>query len=149
MQFSLQTLLAAAAAAATTVAAQSSPVFHVLNFTAACIPHSALCAYDFHVFQSGSYEASLNGSVQCNATVVSNGALPAITDAACVDSSRTWSVMTAADSAGGLLLTVSQPVTPSSNQTGSHAIPAFYLNYTQTGASTQQSYTGPSEFDLF
>ena len=84
--------------------------------------------------------------VKCSSMKGSDGTLPAVTDGTCTDSSRTWTV--AKTSSGGLTLTVSQPVTPSSNQTGSYTIPASDLTMTQTGASTQQSYTGPTAFNL-
>lgn len=78
--------------------------------------------------------------------LVSDGTLPAVTDGTCTQSSRTFTVSKPA--AGGLLLTVSQPVSPSSNQSASYTIPASELTMTTTGASTQQSYTGPEAFDL-
>lgn len=100
-------------------------------------------SYDFTVLQPGTMETT---GVDCTKMLGSDGSLPAVTDGTCTDSSRTWTVTKPA--AGGLVLTVSQPVTPSSNQTGSYTIPASDLEYTQTGASTQQSYTGPTAFNL-
>jgi hypothetical protein len=83
---------------------------------------------------------------KCRAQVTgSDGTLPAITEGTCEQTSRTWTV-TKAD--GGLVLEVSQQVTPSSNQTGKHTIPATELEMEQTGASIQQKYTGAKDFDL-
>lgn len=84
--------------------------------------------------------------VECSKMTGSDGTLPAVSDGTCSESSRTWTVTKPA--LGGLVLTVSQPVTPSSNTTGSYTIPASDLAMTQTGASIQQSYTGPSSFAL-
>lgn len=82
----------------------------------------------------------------CRAQVVgTDGTLPEITEGTCEQTSRTWTV-TKAD--GGLVLAVTQQVTPSSNQTGKHTIPASELEIQQTGASSQQVYTGPAAFDL-
>lgn len=105
----------------------------------------AFRSYEFGVIQAGNGETT---PVQCRAQVSgSDGTLPEITDGqgTCEQSSRTFTV---AKADGGLTLTVSQPVTPSSNQTGSHTIPASELEIEQTGASSQQKYTGAKEFDL-
>ncbi|KAF2680270.1 hypothetical protein K458DRAFT_421499 [Lentithecium fluviatile CBS 122367] len=84
--------------------------------------------------------------VQCSAQLVSNGALPAVTDGTCAESSRTFNV--AKNDDGSLLLTVSQPVTPSSDQKGYHTIAADEVVLEQTGASSQERYVGPAEFGL-
>lgn len=84
--------------------------------------------------------------VKCNKLLTSEGSLPAVTDGTCTSSSRTWTITKPA--AGGLVLEVSQPVSPASNETGSYTIPASDLVFTTTGATTQQSYTGPSTFEL-
>ncbi|ROV97916.1 hypothetical protein VSDG_04888 [Cytospora chrysosperma] len=138
MQFT-NTLFALAAA----MAVSADTTFKVSDFSAACIPHSGQCSYSFTVIQPGTMETT---GVQCSTQKTSDGTLPAVTDGTCVDSSRTWTVTKPA--AGGLVLTVSQQVTPNSASTGSYTIPASDLVMTQTGASTQQSYTGPTAFDL-
>lgn len=94
------------------------------------------------MIQAGNGETT---PVECSAMVVSNGALPEITDGTCKESSRTFTVAKAGDD---LVLTVTQPVTPSSDQSGSHTIAAAELEFEQTGASRQQKYTGAKEFDL-
>lgn len=101
-----------------------------------------LPSYEFGLLQPGTMQTEPQ---KCRAQVVSDGSLPEITDGTCEQTSRTWTV-TKAD--GGLVLEVSQQVTPSSNQTGKHTIPASELEMEQTGASTQQKYTGPAAFDL-
>ncbi|KAI7778932.1 hypothetical protein LA080_001538 [Diaporthe eres] len=137
MQFSAAILAVTAASVASAEA-----VFKVSDFSASCIPHSAQCVYEFGVLQAGNGETT---PVKCGAQVVSDGSLPEITDGTCEESSRTFTV-TKAD--GGLVLTVTQPVTPSSNQSGKHTIPASELVTEQTGASSQQKYTGAASFDL-
>lgn len=83
--------------------------------------------------------------VQCSKMLPGDGGLPAVTDGTCKDSSRTWTVE---KSGKDLVLTVSQQVTPSSAQTGSHTISASDLAYQTSGASVYQSYTGAASFDL-
>lgn len=111
-------------------------------------PHSVLTHLAFHSYEFGVIQAG-NGEttpVKCRAQVVgTDGSLPEITDGTCEESSRTFTV---AKADGGLVLTVTQPVTPSSNQSGKHTIPASELEFEQTGASSQQKYTGATAFDL-
>lgn len=103
------------------------------------IPHS----YEFGLLQPGTMQTEPQ---HCRAQVTgSDGTLPEITDGTCEQTSRTWTV-TKAD--GGLVLEVSQQVTPSSFTTAKHTIPASELEIQQTGASSQQVYTGPAAFDL-
>ncbi|PSR94437.1 hypothetical protein BD289DRAFT_427508 [Coniella lustricola] len=138
MQFSTAVV---ALASAMTVSADV--IFQVSNFTAACIPHSSECSYDFVVIQPGTMETT---GVECTDMRVSDGTLPAVADGTCAESSRTWTVTKPLT--GGLVLTVSQPVTPSSNTSGTYTIPVTDLVLTQTGASIQQSYDGPTSFAL-
>lgn len=100
------------------------------------------CSYSFGVIQAGNGETT---PVQCSAMAGSDGTLPAIAKGTCKESARTWTVDKTAD---GLKLTVSQMVTPSSSQSGSHSIPKSQLKIEQSGASSAQSYTGPAAFDL-
>lgn len=85
--------------------------------------------------------------VQCsdmlNASGTSN--LPDVTDGTCTDSSRTWTI-TRSDA--GLVFTVTQPVTPSSNQSGTYTIPADQLAVATEPNAEVESYTGPTSFDL-
>lgn len=85
--------------------------------------------------------------VKCSTQVPANvgGTLPDVKDAACTESSRTFSIVKGAD---GLTLTVSQQVTPSSFQTGSHLLPNDQLVTSNDPNAVVQSYTGPTTFDL-
>ncbi|KAF3770143.1 hypothetical protein M406DRAFT_354295 [Cryphonectria parasitica EP155] len=138
MQFSTAIVVLASA-----MSASAETLFSVSDFTAACIPHSSQCSYNFKVLQPGTGETT---GVTCSAQKTSDGTLPAVTDGTCTDSARTWTISKPA--AGGLTLTVSQQVSAASSQSGSYTIPASDLTTSQTGASVQQSYTGPTAFDL-
>ncbi|ORY59233.1 uncharacterized protein BCR38DRAFT_351932 [Pseudomassariella vexata] len=135
MKFSAVALFAAAASA--------TAIFKVSDFTAACIAHSAQCSYEFNLASTSTGETT---GVSCSAQVTSDGSLPAVTDGTCKESSRTWTVTKNDD--GSLVLTASQQATPSSSSTGSHTIAASELEFQQTGASTQQVYTGAAAFVL-
>ena len=104
-----------------------------------------LLSYSFGVIQAGNGETT---PVECTAFLASDGlgTLPPVTDGTCKESSRTWTVEKVED--GSLTLTVTQQVTPSSFQSGYHAIGSDEIVLEQTGASQQQRYTGPAEFDL-
>ena len=141
MQFTVATLFAVAASAATL--GKREATFKVSEFSAGCIPHSSQCSYSFGVLQPGTMETT---PVKCSAMVGSDGTLPEIQDGTCEESSRTFTVTKEAD--GGLTLTVSQPVTPSSDQTGSHTIGADELVTADEPNAQVQSYNGPAEFDL-
>ncbi|KAK7731796.1 hypothetical protein SLS53_008617 [Cytospora paraplurivora] len=139
MQFST-TIIALAAAMG--VSAGTSTVFKVSDFAASGIPHSSEVSYSFTVIQPGTMETT---GVKCSKLLPSNGALPAVTDGTCKDSSRKWTIEKSGDD---LILTVSQQVTPSSTQDGSYTIPASDLEYKTADASSYQAYTGPTSFDL-
>jgi hypothetical protein len=100
--------------------------------------------YDFGVLQPGTMETT---PVTCKALVSANtnGTLPDVTDGTCEESSRTWTIIRGND---GLTFTVSQPVTPSSNQTGSYLIPNSDLVMSNQPNAVVQSYDGPTSFDL-
>ncbi|KAI5918738.1 hypersensitive response-inducing protein [Camillea tinctor] len=137
----------AATAAAAALGKRADDVFAVSDFSASCIPHSTQCLYSFGVLQLGTMETT---PVTCKAMAPakSGNLLPDVTDAACTDSSRTFSVVSGAD---GLTLTVSQPVTPSSNQSASHLLPADQLsvsNNPENPNGNVQSYNGPTSFNL-
>lgn len=80
-------------------------------------------------------------------TGLPDGKLPEVGpwEGKCEQTSKTFSV---ARDGEGLVLTVSAPVSPSSNTTGTHAIPADQLKTEQSGASVRQSYVGPTAFSL-
>ncbi|KAL0944862.1 uncharacterized protein CTRU02_202749 [Colletotrichum truncatum] len=138
------TVLATAAVASAAAISKRDVTFKVSEFSAGCIPHSTQCLYFFNVIQPGTMETT---GVNCSSLVPANldGTLPDVTEGTCKESSRTFNV---ARSAEGLTLTVSQPVTPSSNQTGSHLLPIDQFVISNEPNAVVQSYTGPSEFDL-
>lgn len=88
----------------------------------------------------------VNG-VKCSKMVTgSDGSLPPVTDGTCEESSRTWAISKSLD--GGLVFNISRPVSRLTNESGTYTIPACDLTTSTTGASTQQSYTGPTSFDM-
>ncbi|KAJ3550203.1 hypothetical protein NM208_g104 [Fusarium decemcellulare] len=137
MKFFTAAILSAAAVSAT-------PVFTVSDFSAGCIPHSTQCSYAFGVLQPGTMEKT---PVQCEALVSANtdGTLPNVKEGKCKESSRTFDVVR---SKKGLTLTVSQPITPASNQTGKHLIPNKQLVISNKPNAVVQSYKGPKKFNL-
>ncbi|KAI0134935.1 hypersensitive response-inducing protein [Daldinia grandis] len=142
MKFSAATLFAATAAAATV--GKRDTVFSVSEFSAGCVRHSTQCVYSFSVIQPGTMETT---PVKCSAAGPAGlgGELPEIKEGVCQESSRTFSVTKGAE---GLTLTVSQPVTPSSNQTGSHLIPNSELEITNEPNAIVQNYVGARSFNL-
>ncbi|CAN8096216.1 unnamed protein product [Discula destructiva] len=142
MQFST-TFLALAAA----MTASATPIFSVTNFTAACIPHSSQCSYDFQLYAPG--QMGGDRPMHCSEMLISDGlgTLPPVTNGTCENSSRTWTITKLP--AGGLEFEISQQVTPISFNTGSRNITTCELTIEVTGASSQQRYVGPAAFDLF
>ncbi|KAI1103988.1 hypersensitive response-inducing protein [Jackrogersella minutella] len=136
------TALLAVASAATI--GKRDTVFSVSDFSAGCVPHSTQCLYSFAVIQPGTMETT---PVNCTALVSANvdGTLPDVKDGTCGESSRTFDVVRGDD---GLTFSVSQPITPSSNQTGSHLICNSELKISDAPNAVVQSYTGPTSFDL-
>ncbi|KAI1211044.1 hypersensitive response-inducing protein [Annulohypoxylon truncatum] len=132
------------AVAAFVAAASASTVFTVSDFSAGCIPHSTQCSYNFGVIQAGNGETT---PVACSAMVAANtdGSLPEVKAGTCKDSARTFTVTKGAD---GLTLTVTQPITPSSNQSGSHLLANSDLKTSNAPNAEVQSYAGPTGFDL-
>ncbi|KAF4122330.1 hypothetical protein GMORB2_7322 [Geosmithia morbida] len=136
MKFSIVAVLSAAAAVS------ALPVFEVSDFSASCIPHSSQCSYAFNVIRPGNGEVT---PIKCSSLTTSDGTLPAVKEGTCKDSSRTFSVTRIL---AGLHLTVSQPVTPSSNLTGSYTIPQSQLVTSTEPNAEVQSYNGPTSFRL-
>ena len=103
-------------------------------------------SYEFGVFQPGSYQKEPQ---HCRTQVLglANGDLPEVGpwEGKCEETSKTFSV---ARDGKKLVLTVSAPVTPASNTTGTHTIAADELKTEQSGASVRQSYVGPKAFAL-
>ncbi|QPC73140.1 hypothetical protein HYE68_003892 [Fusarium pseudograminearum] len=140
MKFSAATLLAAAASVSAATA-----VFEVKDFTASCIAHSTFCDYKFKVIQPNSME-TWEHAVVCNARAQSTDyTLPDIKDGKCKDSSRTFTV-TRSDK--GLLVKISQPVSPKSNTVGEHFIPKSLLFQSEVPNAEVQMYNGPKDFEF-
>ncbi|KAI0889117.1 uncharacterized protein GGS22DRAFT_67540 [Annulohypoxylon maeteangense] len=125
-------------------ASAADVIFKVTDFSAGCIRHSTQCSYNFNVIQPGTMETT---GVACSAMLAANtdGTLPDVKDGTCKDSARTFSVTKGAD---GLTLTVTQPVTPSSDQSGSHLLANADLKMSNEPNAVVQTYTGISGFDL-
>lgn len=82
MQF-LATLAAlAVGASAATLQPRQNPVQHIQNLTAACIPHSVMCQYQFQV--NDQPEVFPTG-IPCNITLAGPDRLPAVDQAECSD----------------------------------------------------------------
>ncbi|KAK2024224.1 hypersensitive response-inducing protein [Colletotrichum zoysiae] len=120
--------------------------YSVSNFTAGCIQHSTQCIVAFLVAQPGE-----TVPVRCDQRVSAiPGAggpnlIPDVVGAACTNSSRTFDFVRHDK---GATLTVSQPITPSSNITGSHEISRSDFVVTYEPNAWVESYTGPSVFNL-
>nr|ABK76310.1 hypersensitive response-inducing protein [Ophiostoma ulmi] len=143
MKFSAAAILSAVVAvSANPTVARAEPVFAVSNFQAGCIPHSSQCRYSFDVIKTGTGETI---PVSCVLLKTSNNVLPDVTDGTCIDSSRTFSFKRRAE---GLTFTVSQQITPSSNQTGTYLIPKNDFIFTKTTTASVEEYTGPKAFTL-
>ncbi|ROV96937.1 hypothetical protein VSDG_04092 [Cytospora chrysosperma] len=140
MQFSA-TFLALASA----MAVSATPAFTVSDFSASCVPHSGQCLYSFSCIRPQSMDIN---AIKCSKMVTgSDGSLPTVPEGTCEQSSRTWAINKNAD--GSLLFQISWPVSRLTNETASYTIPATDLTFSTTGASTQQSYTGPTTFDMY
>ncbi|KAH8901611.1 hypersensitive response-inducing protein [Thozetella sp. PMI_491] len=119
-------------------------VFQVTEFSAGCIAHSTQCLYYFKLLQPGTMQTEPQTCKQL-VTANNDGTLPDVKEGTCEATSRTFDVVR---SASGLTFTVSQPVTPSSNQTGTHLIPSDQLKMSNEPNAVVQSYVGPTAFDL-
>ena len=84
---------------------------------------------------------------QIQAMSLADGKLPEVGawEGKCEQTSKTFSV---ARDGENLVLTVSAPVSPHSNTTGTHTITADQLKTERSGASIRQSYVGPRAFSL-
>ncbi|KAK8092336.1 uncharacterized protein PG998_014558 [Apiospora kogelbergensis] len=152
MKFSVATFATVAAAAAT-----KDVIFNVSDFTASCTP-TARCArkpalhhrsgdtYSFTVIQPGTMETV---GIKCSAQAPAEAGdtLPGLENGTCELSARTWKIIR---STGGLALFVTQPISPSSNQTGVHQINNSELEIVkgQTPTGDIQAYAGPKGFPL-
>ncbi|KAM7215270.1 hypothetical protein V8F06_009321 [Rhypophila decipiens] len=150
MKFSILAL-----ASATAVSAAPAPpalgldvVFQARNFSASCVPHSAMCSYSLNAFQPGTMDTL---GYNCTASGVAgwdNGpALPEIQGGTCLPSSRTFDVVRTKK---GLEVIVSVQVSPISYTRGSHLIPNRQIKMIKgvTPTGNYQAYVGPKDFDL-
>ncbi|WYZ44971.1 hypothetical protein EsH8_VIII_000287 [Colletotrichum jinshuiense] len=137
-------IISSATIAAAVAIGKRDVTFSVSNFSASCIPHSTQCSIGFTVIQPGTMETT---GVECKTLVTANndGTLPDVKEAACSESSRTFDLVRNPE---GITITVSQPVTPSSNQTGSHLLPSSDFEISNEPNAVVERYTGPAAFDL-
>ncbi|KAF2852121.1 hypothetical protein T440DRAFT_421987 [Plenodomus tracheiphilus IPT5] len=139
--FTTASLFAAAVASAAVMPRQETyTVFDVTNFSAECLSHGGACIYSFNVVQHNNGEFI---PTECDNSVRGDGVLPALSNGQCKDSSRTFNVTKNAD--GTYTLSVTQPVTPSSDEEGSHTITADQIELNE---DDQQVYVGPKNFTL-
>ncbi|GKT48961.1 uncharacterized protein ColSpa_09142 [Colletotrichum spaethianum] len=124
-------VLSSATVAAAAAISKRDVTFSVSDFGASCIPHSTQCSIGFTVIQPGTMETT---GVECKTLVTGNtdGTIPDVKDASCTNSSRTFDL----------------PVSPHSNQTGSHLLPSSDFKISNEPNAVVESYTGPGAFDL-
>ncbi|KAK4220790.1 hypothetical protein QBC38DRAFT_378330 [Podospora fimiseda] len=142
-----QAIAASAAAIDTSVIDKRDVVFNVRDFSASCVPHSALCFYSFNVVHTGTMDVL---GYECTASAVGVGvpaSLPEIQNGTCPPSSRTFDVVRSED---GITLIVSVQVSRLSFTRGSYFIHNEQIQLikgvTPTGDYT--AYVGPKDFDL-
>ncbi|KAK5655706.1 hypothetical protein OQA88_5639 [Cercophora sp. LCS_1] len=122
-------------------------VFEVRNFTASCVPHSAMCQYSLNAFQPGTMDTL---GYDCTAWGVGGGPglLPEIKDGTCPPSSRTFDVVR---TEGGFNLIVSVQVSRLSFTRGSHFVPDEQIQVIDgvTPTGNYAAYVGPKDFPLY
>ncbi|KAK4183426.1 hypothetical protein QBC35DRAFT_112978 [Podospora australis] len=139
-------LLFQAAVASAAAIAKRDVVFKIRDFSATCVPHSALCFYSFNMFQPGTMDTL---GYDCAASGVGGGVigLPEVKQGTCPPSSRTFDAIPSED---GLTLIGRVQVSRLSYTTGSYFIPKDHIQVikgvTPTGDYT--AYVGPKDFDL-
>ncbi|KAK4158726.1 hypothetical protein QBC43DRAFT_143398 [Cladorrhinum sp. PSN259] len=142
MKLSLLALTSAASAAVITT---RDVVFEARNFTASCVPHSAMCFYSLNAFMPGTMDTQ---GYDCTASGVGGpGTLPEIQGGTCLPSSRTFDVLR---NETGMTVIVSVQVSRLSFTRGAHFIPSDQIQVikgvTPTGDYT--AYVGPKDFPL-
>ncbi|KAJ1326108.1 hypothetical protein MN608_09311 [Microdochium nivale] len=146
MKFSAITF-AAAALVATVAGQDTSVIYKVTNFKAACVPHSVQCTYSFGVFEPGTMQTV----PQICSAMVTQGVpheLPAVEKGECALTSKTWTITKADD---GLTLSVFAEVSPGSFKSGVHKIGANELEMVVSPTDPNgihQVYKGPEDFNL-
>ncbi|GKT67153.1 22kDa glycoprotein [Colletotrichum tofieldiae] len=138
------TVLSSIVVSAAAAISKRDVAFNVSNFFAQCLPHSTQCLVDFTVVQLDTMETI---SVECKTVISANtdGTLPDIKEAACTESSHTFDLVRGP---AGIILTVSQPVSPNSNRIGSHLLPSSDFVISQEPNAVTESYVGPAGFHL-
>ncbi|KAK3292362.1 uncharacterized protein B0H64DRAFT_227402 [Chaetomium fimeti] len=143
MKLSLLAMATAASAAAVT---KRDVVFEARNFTASCVPHSAMCHYSLNAFMPGTMDTQ---GYDCSASAPGAGVaiLPEIQGGTCPPSSRTFDVVRSEE---GLTVIVSVQVSRLSYTRGSHFIPNDQIKMIEgvTPTGGYQAYVGPKDFPL-
>ncbi|KAM7184615.1 hypothetical protein V8F20_012138 [Naviculisporaceae sp. PSN 640] len=146
------------ATAAVAVSATPAPpvddlnvVFQARNFSASCVPHSALCFYSFNAFMPGTMDTI---GYDCTGSAIPEvgprgPTLPEIKEGegTCPPSSRTFEVVR---SKRGLTVIVSVQVSRLSYTRGAHLIPNSQIKTIKgtTPTGNYEAYVGPKEFNL-
>ena len=146
MKLCLLSLATVASAAAITERQGTYYPFEVRDFTASCVPHSALCFYSLNLFMPGTMDTQ---GYNCTASAVTTGlgSLPEIKGGTCLPSSRTFDVVRSNE---GMTVIGSVQVSRLSYTRGAHLIPNEQIKVmpgvTPTGDYT--AYVGPKDFSL-
>lgn len=141
MKFSAAILAAATAVSGATLRRQTN-TYYVSDFSANCIPHSVECNYHFDVLAA----AASSSSVTCDTLIPGPDELPDVPLTAC--SSPYYSFSVTHSNSTGLDLSITTPLSDSTNVTGTHHIDAADIITTQNGAVSDQSYTGATSFSV-
>lgn len=97
------------------------------------------------MYLTGSEETAAT-PIYCKASVpTTDGTLPPVTNAACINSSRTFSINSTDD---GLLFSVSQRVSIISYTVGTHLLPKSEITETMSSTGQVQNYDGPTTFNM-
>ncbi|KAK0623899.1 hypothetical protein B0T14DRAFT_428848 [Immersiella caudata] len=142
MKFSILALATAASAA---VINPRHVVFEARNFTASCVPHSAMCFYSLNAFMPGTMDTQ---GYDCSASGIGGpGTLPEVKGGTCLPSSRTFDVVR---SEGGMTVVISVQVSRLSYTRGRHFIPDEQIQVISgvTPTGDYVKYVGPEDFPL-
>ncbi|KAJ0167665.1 hypothetical protein CTA2_1278 [Colletotrichum tanaceti] len=136
-------VLSCAAVAAAAAVGKRDITFKVSDFSADCVEHSLNCAINFKVIQPGTMETT---PTRCFAVVgAKGGRLPDVVKEGKCETSRTFDLVRGPE---GFTFTVSQQVTPASNQTGSRLLPNSDFFISNEPNAVVERYQGPTNFDL-
>ncbi|KAI1146294.1 hypothetical protein F4825DRAFT_200497 [Nemania diffusa] len=135
--------LFAAAASGAAVKSRDAVLYDISGFTAFCVPHSVQCGYGFRVIPSTAAPGS-NGTI-CGNLINGPDILPPLPLTACFDAAFAYSIAIAD---GGLTVTVTSALDPSTNITGSHTATADQFYIYNGGTTMSQTYDGPTNFTI-